>query len=784
MEEEKKAEEKRRKKEQLRKEGKLLSKGQKEKKARQQASLERMREQGIEVPNVEDQDAPKKKKVVYGKKKKTQTPTPTASPPPEEKKPEPVVEKKPEPEPVKEPEPEEEDDVLSDWDCADIDDIPVVEELMDEEERTLKKEAEAEKKRLAAEEEKKKELSLKKKQKEKKRLEEEEKKLAEREASMLTNDEVADDTDANMRSPICVIMGHVDTGKTKLLDRIRSTNVQDNEAGGITQQIGATYFPTKILRDQTRSLGNKLKVDVPGLLVIDTPGHESFTNLRSRGSSLCDIAILVVDIMHGLEPQTLESIRLLKDRGTPFIVALNKIDRMYDWRAFPNYPVRDTFAKQKESTMNEYDSRLKKTVLEFAEQGLNAVPYFKNKDFKKNISLVPTSAITGEGIPDLLMLLIQLSQRFMNERLAYLTGLQCTILEVKVIEGLGTTIDVILVNGVLHEGDTIVVCGMNGPIVTQIRGLLTPEPMRELRVKNEYRRNKRVKAAMGIKVIAQGLDSAVAGSSLMVQNQGEDIEDLKEEVMEDLEKMLKVGDTVTNGVCVQASTLGSLEALLEFLRTSKIPVAGINIGPVHKKDVTKAAVQMDYKKEYAVILAFDVPVETAARDYADQHGVKIFTAEIIYHLFDMFTKYMEETREAARAEAAPEAVFPCVLKILPDCIFNKTDPIVLGVNVEEGVLKVSTPLVVGTKDNLFIGRVGSIEHNHKEVAYAKKGDSVAIKIVNQGSHVAYGRHFDHKDLILPRITRTSLDLLKENFRDDIKEHIKLIVRLKKHFDIQ
>ena len=231
------------------------------------------------------------------------------------------------------------------------------------------------------------------------------------------------------------------------------------------------------------------------------------------------------------------------------------------------------------------------------------MPYFKNKDFKKNISLVPTSAITGgllcffpfthkiEGIPDLLMLLIQLSQRFMNERLAYLTGLQCTILEVKVIEGLGTTIDVILVNGVLHEGDTIVVCGMNGPIVTQIRGLLTPgkvfvlsslalEPMRELRVKNEYRRNKRVKAAMGIKVIAQGLDSAVAGSSLMVQNQGEDIEDLKEEVMEDLEKMLKVGDTVTNGVCVQASTLGSLEALLEFLRTSKIPVAGINIGKI------------------------------------------------------------------------------------------------------------------------------------------------------------------------------------------------------------
>ena len=519
----------------------------------------------------------------------------------------------------------------------------------------------------------------------------------------------------DLRSPICCILGHVDTGKTKLLDKIRSTNVQEGEAGGITQQIGATYFPVDALQKKTAVVNADHSFDfkVPGLLIIDTPGHESFTNLRSRGSSLCNIAILVVDIMHGLEPQTLESMRLLRDRKTPFIVALNKIDRLYNWSPVANNGFRDSLALQSKSVQSEFRDRLEKTKIAFAEQSFNAELFYENKSMAKYVSLVPTSAHTGEGIPDMLKLLITLTQERMTRQLMYLSEVECTVLEVKVIEGLGTTIDVVLSNGILHEGDRIVLCGTEGAITTDIRALLTPAEMKELRVKSQYVHNKTVKAALGVKIAANGLDSAIAGSRLLVAKDKDDddeIEELEEDVMGDLETLMSKISRTGRGVTVQASTLGSLEALLEFLRTSKIPVSNISIGPVHKRDVITASAMLEKAKEYAVMLCFDVKVDKDAMEMADQMGVKVFQAEIIYHLFDDFTKHMESLKQQKKEESKLLAVFPCVLK--PVGVFNKKDPIVIGVDVTEGSLRINTPVaavkhntVTGVKDVVTLGRV-------------------------------------------------------------------------------
>ncbi|KAJ5157169.1 Eukaryotic translation initiation factor 5B [Penicillium canariense] len=594
----------------------------------------------------------------------------------------------------------------------------------------------------------------------------------------------------NLRSPICCILGHVDTGKTKLLDKIRQTNVQEGEAGGITQQIGATYFPVDALQQKTAVVNKdgKFEFKVPGLLVIDTPGHESFSNLRSRGSSLCNIAILVVDIMHGLEPQTLESMRLLRDRRTPFIVALNKIDRLYGWKKIDNNGFEDSLNMQNKGVQNEFRSRLEATKLAFAEQGFNSELFYENKSMARNVSLVPTSAHTGEGIPDMLKLLTTLSQERMTNSLMYLSEVECTVLEVKVIEGLGTTIDVILSNGILREGDRIVLCGLNGPITTNIRALLTPAPLKELRLKSQYVHNKEVKAALGVKIAANDLEHAIAGSRLLVVGPDDDEEDVEDEVMSDLENLLSRVATDNRGVTVQASTLGSLEALLEFLKASKIPVANISIGPVYKRDVMMAGTMLEKAKEYAVMLCFDVKVDKEAAAYAAEVGVKIFTADIIYHLFDDFTKHMAELTEQRKEESKLLAIFPCVIS--PVAVFNKKDPIVIGIDVIEGSLRMHTPLAAvrtnaaGVKEIVDIGRVTSIERDHKAIAVCKKGQpSVAIKVEGPNQPM-YGRQLEEKDQLYSHISRASIDTLKEFYRSEVTmEEWALVKKLKPVFDI-
>ncbi|KAL0206887.1 hypothetical protein P9112_012598 [Eukaryota sp. TZLM1-RC] len=593
----------------------------------------------------------------------------------------------------------------------------------------------------------------------------------------------------NKRSPICCILGHVDCGKTLILDKIRQTNVQEGEAGGITQQIGATFFPMERVADKCLEVPGfkELQSDLPGLLIIDTPGHESFTNLRSRGSSLCDIAILVVDLMHGLEPQTRESIGLLKQRKTPFVIALNKIDRLYTWKTHPNAPIQQTLAQQNQQVLTEFENRWTEIRALIAGEGINSALYYDNEDDRRFVNVVPTSAVTGEGIPDLLYTIVRLTQLRMSTKLTLLADLQCTVLEVKSVEGLGVTIDVILSNGVLRVGDTIVLCGMNGPIVTTIRALLTPQPMKELRVKTPYVKNEEVRAAMGLKIYATELEGTIAGSHVLVAGPEDDIEELEEEAMKDLTQLLDSVKTVDKGVYVQASTLGSLEALLSFLKTEKIPVSCIGIGPLHKKDVMRASIMIERGlPQYGVILAFDVKVTPEAHKMAEDTGVKVITADIIYHLTDAFTRYTEEVRRADREKAEHAVVFPTKLSIVKDCVFNNKDPIIVGVKVEVGTLRIGTPIFVPNRSNLTLGRVTSIENNHKSINVASTGQEVAVRIQNfpgQPSRCV-GRHFVESDYLYSRLTRSSIDALKASFREELTpDVVKLVQEVKKHLDI-
>ncbi|KDD76282.1 hypothetical protein H632_c285p0, partial [Helicosporidium sp. ATCC 50920] len=465
--------------------------------------------------------------------------------------------------------------------------------------------------------------------------------------------------------------------------------------------------------------------------------------------------------------------------------------RLYGWAPQPGAPIQDALAAQKEHVRAEFEQRTSQISLALNEQGLNVALYWRNKDPRSVISIVPTSAISGEGIPDLLQLLVRLTQGLMADKLTFVDDLQCTVLEVKQIEGLGTTIDVVLVNGRLREGDEIVVCGLGGPIRTTIRALLTPQPLREIRVKGSYQHHKELKAAMGVKIAAHHLESAVAGTQLLVVRQGDDVGALEHEVMEDMQDIFSSVDKSGEGVCVQGSTLGSLEALLEFLRSPEvgIPVSAINIGPVHKRDVMRANVMIERGvRKYGVILAFDVPVTREAREVADDLGVKVLTADIIYHLFDQFTAYLAKIKEDEQAAARADAVFPCILRIMPSCVFNAKDPIVVGVEIAEGIARVGTPICVPSQGGIDLGKIASMEKDHKPVEVARKGDSVAMKIEATRPEEAarlYGRHFTHVDDLVSRISRRSIDVLKDLFRDDLsRDDWKLVVRLKKVFGIE
>ncbi|KAL7797184.1 hypothetical protein V8C43DRAFT_265450 [Trichoderma afarasin] len=802
--------------EQLKKEGKFLTKAQKEEKARNELKLQQMLAAGIKIGPQEEEGAPKKK-VVYDSKKKrgkndkkdeeaalaeaaerARIQAEKALKEAEEKA---AKEKAAAEAKAAASKAAQESDVEDDWEAAaaasgdeDVKDSWDADSDEEAEKKAAAKakkdedEDEDEEDESESEEDDSEDEAVSKAQ----QLEAQRKKEAADRREKAHQAALAARSKDNLRSPICCILGHVDTGKTKLLDKIRQTNVQEGEAGGITQQIGATYFPVDAIRQKTAVVNkdNEFEFKVPGLLVIDTPGHESFSNLRSRGSSLCNIAILVVDIMHGLEPQTLESMRMLRERKTPFIVALNKIDRLYGWKKVDNNGFQDSLALQSKAVQNEFKNRLEQTKLAFSEQGFNSELFYQNKSMAKFVSLVPTSAHTGEGIPDMLKLILQLTQERMVGSLMYLSEVQATVLEVKAIEGFGMTIDVILSNGILREGDRIVLCGTEGAIVTNIRALLTPAPLRELRLKSAYVHNKEVKAALGVKISAPGLEGAIAGSRLMVVGPDDDEDDIVDEVESDLANLLSRVETSGRGVSVQASTLGSLEALLDFLKDCKIPVANVGIGPVYKRDVMQCGIMLEKAPDYAVMLCFDVKVDKEAQQYAEDQGIKIFTADIIYHLFDNFTKHMDEMLEKKKEESKMLAVFPCVLK--PVAVFNKTAPIVIGVDVIEGQLKINAPIAAvktnpttGAKEVVALGRVTSIERDHKQIPVCKKGQpSVAVKIEMGGHQPIYGRHLEEADLLYSQISRKSIDTLKEFYRKEVtNEEWQLIIKLKPLFDI-
>jgi len=552
-----------------------------------------------------------------------------------------------------------------------------------------------------------------------------------------------------LRQPIVTILGHVDHGKTSLLDAIRSTTVAAREAGAITQHIGASEVPLSVIQERCKPLSKFMNVNltIPGLLFIDTPGHAAFTNLRKRGGNIADIAILVVDIAQGFQPQTIEALEILKEYKTPFVVAANKIDLITGWKSRSSCFL-ESAKSQRQEIIDDLDAKIYTLIGELSKYGLQADRFDRVTDFTKTVAIIPVSAKTQEGLPELLMMVSGLAQKFLESQLKSSEGPgKCNIMEVKFEKGLGVTADVILYDGIIKKGDTILFATKSGIKTTKIRGLLKPKPLVEMRdikgAADRFTYVDEVHAASGLKIFAPELEDALPGSSLYVVWNESEMDKIKSELENELKEILIKTENI--GIIIKADTLGSLEAIIKLLESEEVKIRKADVGPVSKTDVLEADSIRQQDRYSGLILAFNVSVDPVLEEEARQKGFPIIKSNIIYSLLDQLKEWREQEKIREQQEAMQEYVFPAKIKFLPGYAFRANKPAIFGVEVLIGRIKQGDTLM--KEDGTEIGTVKSIQVEKQSRTELKAGEQAAISM----DEPTIGRHIFEGEVYLTKV---------------------------------
>ena len=588
----------------------------------------------------------------------------------------------------------------------------------------------------------------------------------------------------NLRQPVLVVLGHVDSGKTSLLDTIRGTGVQGREAGGITQHIGASFFPIDTIRRLTGPLYEKLaksESPIPGLLVIDTPGHEVFANLRSRGGSAADIAIVVADVNKGFEPQTYESMEILKKRKVPFVIALNKIDMISGWRQL-NSPFVTEQVKAQDSSITELlDEKIYNVVGSLSRLGYNSEGFWRVKDFTKEIAIVPVSAAKNIGIPELLAVVVGLSQQFMSKRLERKEGpARGIVLEVNEEIGLGPSANLILIDGILRVGDTVLVAKRDKAVTTKIKALLLPKPLDEMRdPRDKFKPVSEVTSAAGIKVTSPDLDGVLAGSPLYVL-ENKDQETSLRPIVEDEVRNAIITDTNTNGIILRCDTIGSLEAIRDMLRKADVPMQKADIGHITRRDILAASAVKEKNRYLGVVLGFNVKILEEANREAQERGIQIFNENIIYNLVRSYTEWVRYQKEHEDSILFNEIPPVCRFQFMKGFIFRRNYPAVFGAEIQIGRLRQKVNVL--NEDGKKIGTIHQIQENGKPIDEATKGEQVAVSIKD----ISVGRHINEGDIFYTDLRSKEAKLLLERFgyrlSQEEKDILDMLVAMKRKVD--
>ncbi|MFO8015893.1 MAG: translation initiation factor IF-2 [Candidatus Woesearchaeota archaeon] len=581
-----------------------------------------------------------------------------------------------------------------------------------------------------------------------------------------------------LRSPICSVLGHVDHGKSSILDSIRGSCITKGEAGGITQAIGASIIPMDVIRSKCGSLLESLKIDftIPGLLFIDTPGHEAFTSLRKRGGTLADIAILVVDMNDGFKPQTIEAIEILKSSKTPFVVAANKMDMAPGWRQQPDKAVLEDIQSQSPQVITHVEQKLYEIVGQLHEKfGLGSERFDRIEDFTKQVAIVPCSAKTLEGIPELITVVAGLAQRYLEQTLKCNADgpAKGTVMEVKEERGMGKTADVIIYDGTLNTNDTIIIGGMDGPITTKVRALFEPMPLVEMMEKKaKYKPVKNVTAATGVKICAPDMENVISGMPVIsVENpeNEEELENARQSVQAELQDILV--ETGKEGIIVKADNLGSLEALTKLLKDKGISVMKASIGSITKKDIADAESNFDSDPLKSAILGFNVSVPD---DLTVPKKVKVITKDVVYRLIDDYEKWKEESSRNIEEMQLSTLTRPCKIRILDGYVFRQSNPAVVGVEVMGG--KARTGMELMDSSGRSLTSIKSIQADQEKISEADKGKQVAVSM----EKVTVGRQINEGDVLysaVPEDDFRKMKDLKQYLRQDEVEVIKEIAKI-------
>jgi len=538
-----------------------------------------------------------------------------------------------------------------------------------------------------------------------------------------------------IRQPIVSVLGHVDHGKTSVLDYIRGSAIVSRESGAITQHIGATEVPIEVIYKVCGDLLKGKKFTLPGLLFIYTPGHHAFTTLRARGGSLADLAVLVVDINEGFKPQTYESIKILKSYKTPFIIAANKIDAISGWQTSKNI-AKTRIEKQRPNVKTIFEEKLYDLIGIVSEQKMNSDLYFNISDFRKTVGIIPISAKTGEGITELLMVLVGLAQRFLEEQLHIESGPgKGSVLEVKEEVGLGTTIDAIIYNGTIKSDDKIVIGTKDEPVITRIKALLKPKPLDEIRDPRErFDSVNEVHAACGIKISSPDLENVIPGAPIRV------IKDNLEEVIEEIKSQTKIDfELDEQGIIIKADTIGSLEALIKESREKGIKIRKAEIGNVSKRDVIEANATLDPLNK--LIFAFNIKILPEAKEELPGTSITIFDEDVIYTIMENYDEWLEKKKVELERERRHDYVHPGMVRFLPEYVFRVSHPAVFGVRVLGGRIKKDMRLM--KEDGRIIGSIKGIQSENQAIEEAKQGEEVAISIEG----VTIGRQVKGGDIL-------------------------------------